>query len=286
MMQQKIRLIALDMDGTLLTTDKQITAETKAAVREALAAGIQVTLCTGRTKCETQIARDAIPEIPYMICSSGALVYDCIHEKTLYENNLDYDMVCTIFRALSAFDMQFELFLPDKIYAEQKTLERLEDFQVGRLKPLILKSRTPVPDMKAFLADWQKPVSKVHIFFRSPAQRDAAWKVAAQYPVSIAAAELTDLEINAATSGKGDGLAHLCKILSIPAEQTMGVGDSRNDLSMLAFSGVAVAMANAHEEVKKICPYMTDGNDQDGAAKAIRRFALGEPFDETTAKPR
>ncbi|MGL4282527.1 MAG: HAD-IIB family hydrolase [Eubacterium aggregans] len=92
----------------------------------------------------------------------------------------------------------------------------------------------------------------------------------------ICAAE-NNLEINNPTANKGDGLKHLCGRLNISGDEVMAIGDSNNDIEMLKYAGLAVAMGNGGELVKQVSDYVTTTNDDGGVALALDRFILKRP---------
>ena len=264
------KLIALDMDGTVLTSDKRITSATREAAALAADHGIEVALCTGRTYSELGEALAAMPVIRYAVCCNGASVMDGKTGKQLYNNPLPLSTVMEVYRILSPYEMEFEVFADGKVYTPRHCCADPARYGVGNLLPLIRATRLPVDDMETFLAALPVPVDKINIFFPTASLRDEARRAIAHCPAALATSEPTNLEVNLPTANKGDGLSHLADYLGIRREQVMAIGDSYNDLGMLEYAGLAVAMGNAVEEAKRRADVITATNDEDGVAKAIR----------------
>lgn len=263
------KLIALDMDGTVLTSDKRITAATQEAVAQASARGFEVALCTGRSYSELREALEAMPSIRYAVCCNGASVVDGATLAQLYSNPLPLSLAQQVYGILSHFDMQFEVFAGTKVYTQRHCCANPAHYGVGPLLPLITETRLPVDNMTEFLATLTIPVNKINIFFPTASMRDDAWREAAVCPVSLTTSEPTNLEVNLPSADKGDGLAHLAAHLGLRREEVVAIGDNLNDLQMLEYAGLAVAMGNAVEQAKLRADSITDTNDNDGVAKAI-----------------
>ena len=120
-------------------------------------------------------------------------------------------------------------------------------------------------------------MDKVQGLFADMKEREQAWQELKQFDsLELVASLKYNIEINAAGVNKGKGLLELGEILGISREEIMAFGDGDNDIAMLREVGFGVAMQNADEEVKAVADYVTGSNDEDGVAKAIARFVLGE----------
>lgn len=120
-------------------------------------------------------------------------------------------------------------------------------------------------------------MDKVQGLFADMKEREQAWQELKQFDsLELVGSLKYNIEINAAGVNKGKGLLELGEILGISREEIMVFGDGDNDIAMLREVGFGVAMQNADEEVKAVADYVTGSNDEDGVAKAIARFVLGE----------
>lgn len=269
-----IKLIALDMDGTVLDSKSEITAPTIMAISEVMAQNIHVVLCTGRTLSELKMVLRALPDTRYFICSNGANVYDIAGGKTIYKDLLENKKIYEIYRLLSGFDTMFEIYADYKIYLNEYCWNHPEEYGAGFLKKQMAESRTPVADLRSFLQTFSDPAEKLNIFFRNREERKSAWDMCSGLDVALTSSIHENIEVNSSTSNKGKALTYLCRYLGISVDQTAAIGDSINDISMMQAAGFKVAMGNAIPEVKRIADVVTESNDRDGVAVALYRYVL------------
>ena len=132
-------------------------------------------------------------------------------------------------------------------------------------------------ELDEIIAQENRAMDKVQGLFADMKEREQAWQELKQFDsLELVGSLKYNIEINAAGVNKGKGLLELGEILGISREEIMAFGDGDNDIAMLREVGFGVAMENADEEVKAVADYVTGSNDEDGVAKAIARFVLGE----------
>lgn len=275
-MKHKIKMIGLDMDGTLLTTEKKLTAYTRQVLEKAMAQGIEVVLSTGRSL--TGIPKEILelPGMKYAVTINGARIMDLKNQKILYESMLSRETALKLLDIISEYDAIQEAFIDSVCYSSKDKLEHVGDFFLnpGAVE-YVLKSRTPVEDVKAIVLQKEMPVDKVNGIFKSAKDKKSSYERLSKVPgVVIVSSFRNNWEINAEGTDKGNALLRLGNFLGIRREEIMACGDSMNDLAMLKAVGLGVAMANADPEVKKAADYITASNNEDGVAKAIEKFAL------------
>ncbi|KRL86046.1 hypothetical protein FC50_GL001455 [Lacticaseibacillus pantheris DSM 15945 = JCM 12539 = NBRC 106106] len=267
-----IKLIATDMDGTLLGTDNNVSRGNREAILAAKAAGIHVVLCTGRPL--PGIATYLNPlgmttDTDYAIAYNGALVQTCASGTVLLQHELalsDYARFYDISQRLRV-DVHAED--DDMLYAGQSpTSERTRT--EARLTFIKLAVRTP----DDFARD--KRFAKV-MFIDAPNKIDQLQAylgetIRSEY--TIVQSEPYFLEILNQKASKGNALAGLAATLHIQPDEVMVLGDQANDLSMFDYAGTGIAMGNAIPTVKARATAVTGTNDEDGVAQAIERYAL------------
>lgn len=275
-MNKKIKMIGLDMDGTLLTSEKKLTEYTKQILQKAIEQGIEIVLSTGRSI--TGIPKELLemPGMKYAVTINGARILDLCENKIIYENTLSMEKALELLDIIGEFDAIQEAFIDSVCYADKNKLEHVQDyFSHPSTADYVMKSRTPVEDVRATVIHKNSPVDKVNGQFRSVEDKKKAYECLVNVPGVVIVSSLgTNWEINAEGTDKGCAMLKLGKMLGIHREEIMACGDGVNDIAMLKAVGLGVAMENAEAEVKEAADYVTLSNDKEGVAKAIEKFAL------------
>ena len=273
----RIRMIGLDMDGTLLTTEKELTEHTREVLREAIDRGVVVLPATGRPLAGIPEEVLKFPGVRYAVASNGARIVDLKGNRVIYEDLVPYETGRRVLEICSRYDSMLEIYYDGVGYAEEEKLKHLDEY-VPRLPMAryIASSRRPVADVRAMHEERKAPTDKVQALFRTTEECKKAWKeVEKEIPdIEITGALSNNIEVNAKGVNKGRGLMILGELLGIHREEIMAVGDGSNDIAMLREAGLGVAMENATDEVKAAADVITLSNDQEGAAAAIEKYVL------------
>jgi len=273
---KRIGLIALDMDGTLLTTEKKLTAYTKAVLRKALEQGIEIVLSTGRAI--TGIPKELLemPGMKYAVTINGARILDLRKNKVIYENTLSIETALKLLDIIGEYDAIQEAFINSVCYSSKDKLSHANDYFVHpSIAEYIVKSRTPVENVRATVIEKNSSVDKVNGQFRNAEDKKSSYELLTKVPGVVVVSSLgNNWEINAEGTDKGSAMLKLGELLGIQREEIMACGDGMNDIAMLKAVGLGVAMENADPEVREVADYITASNDEDGVAKAIEKFAL------------
>lgn len=273
----RIRMIGLDMDGTLLTTEKELTEHTREVLREAIDRGVVVLPATGRPLAGIPEEVLKFPGVRYAVASNGARIVDLKESRVLYEDLVPYETGRRVLEICSRYDSMLEIYYDGVGYAEEEKLKHLDEY-VPRLPMAryIASSRRPVADVRSMHEERKAPTDKVQALFRTTEECKKAWKeVEKEIPdIEITGALSNNIEVNAKGVNKGRGLMILGELLGIRREEIMAVGDGSNDIVMLREAGLGVAMENATDEVKAAADVITLSNDQEGAAAAIEKYVL------------
>ncbi len=270
-----IRLVAADLDGTLLNSQKTISPGTQRAITRAQAAGIHFAVSTGRMLCECGDILAALPQVRYISCSSGACVLDLVTHETIYEACLTPLQAYALYTRLKDFGGIFCYFTGGRIYCDAALWRTAGTFLEPWAADYIHTFYLPVENFEAFLQQNTLPVEKLFLMFSSQNERDAAWDAVRELPLYIATSAPVNLEITAAQANKGAGLDALRRYLGLDRSQVMAVGDSENDLRMLGYAAVPVVMANAADEIKSIAALIAPSNDDDGVAWVLDKLVEG-----------
>lgn len=278
-----IRLIALDLDGTLLDDRKQISRRSLRALRAAADQGVLLVPATGRTVAGIPTELLALPGVQYAITANGARVMDLTENRALSEDYIPRDLALQVYDLLTQYECLVDLFQDGQGYTTEANAAQADRYVPENLRAYVLNSRLRLPDLRAFIAGQERGLEKLTLFFLSEEERQKAWAEVAALGLEVVSSLPLNMEISAAGVTKGSGLRALAKALSLPAEALMACGDGGNDIPMITAAGLGVAMGNAFPEVKAAADFITRTNNEDGVAYAIHKFVLG---DDPDADPR
>lgn len=269
----RYRLLALDMDGTLLTSRKLISAATRDALARCVRAGVTVALCTGRAPSELRDYQDDIAGIVrFGVVLSGGVVYDLAQEKPLSIEALPTDVVLAVLEeGLRAGAMPC-LLTPYTTVARPTHIARMSTFHMGVYQPMYERLCTPVDDLASYARTHEGEIVKVNLYHTSTELRNRTRARLAQLPAQLADAETTSLEFSAQGVTKARGLKLLCQHVGCTLEECVAVGDAPNDADVLAVAGLPVAMGNATPDIKACAQVVVADNDHDGIVEVVDRM--------------
>ena len=275
-MKIKTRMIGMDLDGTLLKSDKELTQYTKDVLKRAIEQGIIVMPATGRPITGVPKELLEFPGIRYAVTANGGRVIDLEKNEAIVEELLPHDIAEVMMDVFEHYDTFREIYFDGVGYASREALEHIGKYlSVPAMANYIMSTRVAVDDVRVKFDETKLPVDKIQALFTSVEDRDAARKEIEDVPeIEITGALPMDLEINAAGVNKGKAMIELGKLLGIPREEIMAFGDGNNDLKMLKEVGTGVAMENAIPSVKETADYVALSNDEEGVAKFIEKYVL------------
>ena len=278
-----IRIIALDLDGTLLDSGNNLSAVNRSALASAAEKGIHVVPTTGRFFGGMPESIRALPFVRYAITVNGAQVYDRATDAAIVREELPLEKALAVMRYLDGFDVIYDCYQDNWGRMTAAMQERAADYAPdAHYLKMIRELRKPYPDLKAHLEEEGRDVQKIMLFARDLAVRaQIADGLKARFPeLAVSSSTFNNLELNSANAHKGLALQRFAEHLGLGLENCMAFGDGANDLTMVRAAGIGVAMANACPEVLAAADYVTRSNDEDGVAAALRHFracAEGEP---------
>ena len=272
-----IRIIALDLDGTLLDSNKNLSEANRAALAAAAAKGILVVPTTGRFFGMMPPAVRDLPFVRYAITVNGAQVYDRETDTAIVREELPLDKALAIMRYLDGFDVIYDCYQDNWGRMTKAMQDKAAEYaQDPHYVKMIREFRKPYPDLKEYLAGNGRDVQKIMLFARDPAVRDRILSdIRTRFDgLAVSTSTFNNLEINTATAHKGRAIERFAAHFGWTLANCMAFGDGLNDLSMVKMAGTGVAMANAAPEVLAAADYVTLSNDADGVAAALRHFGL------------
>jgi len=267
------RLMAVDMDGTVLGSDKRISPRTKCAIDTALAAGKEVVFATGRCPSEMREYLAQFPAMRYAMCLSGALVLDLHSGEVLGETAHSPALVRQIFAAAEGLDVMAVVYAGNEVYLERRRRGNLAHFWCDCYTALYDACGNWI-ERSSDVLSLGESIRKINFFCHSEADYRALEQHMSSLPVSLAQGSYNNCEVSPLGVDKGLGLEMLCRARGISAAESIAVGDSGNDLAMLRAAGLSVAMGNATEEIKAAAAVTVSDCDHDGVAEAIEAYLL------------
>lgn len=278
MSEAVIRLLALDLDGTVFTDDKRITPATLEALQAAIAAGVVVIPATGRPLDGLPQAFLDIPGVEYALTCNGAAIWRLADRTKLVDLPFSTQQTLDAMALMEPYRCTVDIYIDGKVYTTPQSLRNAELYAPANMREYVRATRHPMEDLSGMIQREKARAEKITMFFFDAAERAQALAEARQRPWILPSWSMPEnLELNAAGVDKGRGLLTLAEVLGIPAEQTMACGDSVNDLAMLRDAGLGVAMGNAAPDVQAQADVVTDSNQVDGVAKAVYKYILHRP---------
>lgn len=272
-----IKLIAMDLDGTLLNGKKELTPRTIQALTRAAEKGVHIVPSTGRTFGGVPQEVRELPFVRYGICVNGGSVWDSKIDDALYKAEIPYERAEEIFDYIERYNTMYDCYIDGWGRVDQKFYDRLQYYlQDEQVVKLVTATRKPVPDLRAYVRELHHDVQKIIMFFRDMDQKAQAMReIGEDMPdIAVTTALWNNVELNRKDANKGNALRFLCEHLGFGVENAMACGDGGNDRAMIEAAGLGVVMENGTEELKKLADYITLSNEEDGVAAAIEKFVL------------
>ena len=271
-----IRMIGLDLDGTLLTRDKRLTEGNREALKEAAQSGVFVVPVTGRPLSGIPEQILELPFIRYIITSNGAVTTDREERRPIRERCMARETAEKTLRAAEGEGIIREFFTGGYGYHDHRTRKLLwKRFEQTPVLSYLKKSRIPVDDLYEELGG-KDTIENLSIMCSTREEKERILtRVREISGIRIIYPWPTDLEITSSDADKGEALLCLAKLLGCRREEVMAMGDGNNDLGLMKAAGLSVAMGNSAPEVIEAADYMTADNEHDGVALAVRHYILG-----------
>lgn len=283
-----MKLVAIDLDGTLLSIDSMISGENVKAINEAQEQGHVITIATGRSLHDTKrILQNAGLECP-MITGNGAVVF---HEGNSLKNLVIPAIVLTEMQELLEKNhFYFEIYTNKGVFILQEGRDLLyKEIEGNQLKAIDFSLEQITTEIEIqynqyglqYFTDFQNieftelEVYKLFVLtFDMNKMVNLQGKLMGREDISLTTSGKAKLEIGHPETSKGNALLFFADYLGISIKETVTIGDNLNDLSMFEIAGTSIAMENAEEAVKKQSTYITTHHDENGVAEALRKYVL------------
>lgn len=271
---KNIKLIALDLDGTTLNSSGLLTEKTRTAIEGAIAKGINVVIATGRVRNTIPEAITKIKGLNYAITSNGASVYELKNNKPKHTNFIPQKTLSQVLDVLREYDYIIEVFTQGRAYLENSVYQEIENngSAFGNAQYL-LSTREPIEDLFELCQRNFDAIENINIYIQQGLGRERMREILEEIEgIEVTSSYDYNLEICSSGANKAAGLNQLCKEFGVAPHEILACGDGDNDIKMLNFVGIPVAMGNANEAVKAAAQFIASSNDEDGVAKVIEKF--------------
>lgn len=288
------KLIAIDLDGTLLNSHGEITENTKKILKKCSEKGIEIVLASGRPVDSIKVILDEIGCGRYFIAGNGALIYDIQEDKVIYENFLNKEKVLEIIKICEENSITYNVY-EDKtilttnlkynvLYYHKENLKKEEEKQThinvvenmySYIKNMkegkFLKITICDENIKIFNSILKKikKIEKVDILEVSHMSRKIIKQGTEEVPIEYFYTEISAMNVN-----KWTAIEFLMKKLEIEKQQVIAIGDNMNDKEMIENAGVGIAIEGSTPQITQIADYITNSNNDEGVAKALEKYIL------------
>lgn len=270
----QFKIVAVDLDGTVLNGKKEISSENIRAFRACKEKGILVIPVTGRPL--SGLYREYIDALGcrYSINTNGAVAVDLINKKVLIRESINNKIVEDILDVLEKFDCYYSLFYKGLGYLnEEKYQYELSRFEKTPMYRYIKETRRPVENQRKFMNNIDY-CDNIYVTARTTEIRDRICQEIGKFKdIFFTCSDVDDVEIGGNCS-KGKTLIELGNLLGVEKEEIIAIGDSGNDVAMLEMAGMGIAMGNASSVVKNSADFVTKSCEENGVAYAIKNFCL------------
>lgn len=272
-MNDRIKLVGLDLDGTVLGKDRVLTQRTIDALALAASKGVNLVIDSGRAFSVVPKEIRELPFMRYYVLCNGAEIYDKQRDETIYRAEIPLQKALKIYDDLTAYpEVYLDCYMSDGSWARAEDYLKIDSFVSDQShRDVLHNTREPVPDFRDALVKRGKPVYKLQTIYMNTHIRNAEReKMEKLYPeMNITTSYPYNLEINALEATKGGGLLKLAEILGLERDQVIAFGDSENDLSMIQCAGTGYAMENAAPDIKLAADKIAPPNFEDGVAQVL-----------------
>lgn len=259
------KLIAVDLDDTLLRNDLLISKRAQKAIQKSIAMGAYVTFATGRMyRAALPYAIELNLDLP-LITYQGALV-KYADGREVYHRPIQLDLAREVINFVKPSGLHINVYLNDGLYMEEATKWGLDYAKIAK---------APINYLK-LPGDLLKDPTKILLIGESERLDEMSVKLGQRFGqrINITKSKANFLEISHPLATKGNALKELAETLNIPREEIIAIGDNMNDLDMIKFAGCGVAVGNAVEPLKEAAQIVTGTNDDDGVAEIIEKLVI------------
>lgn len=286
------KLLALDLDGTLLNSEGEVSTENKNAIKKAIGKGVYVVLCSGRISNSVENIAKEVETNSYIVGGNGAIVYDIKKQETIYNRYMTKDLALKIINICEQNSIYYSIFAENSIIApslkynvlfynsenSKKTSEKKTKINIVQNIYDYINESSLKEFSKITICDSNKvifggiikrlrEIKKIDVLDVTHLSSKKIQNGTSVEDINYYYTEITNNNVN-----KWKAIQFLIDKLNIDKKEVIAIGDNSNDIEMISNAGMGIAMGNSDPEIKKYADYITKTNDENGVAQAIYKF--------------
>ncbi len=262
-MKTEYRLVALDIDGTLLTDEHRVLPEVLETVKAVSELGAEIVLCTGRGPNSTLPILEEFNLSGSIIVHNGAVVVDAKSRQVVYEDPMAFAELQKFITYCQQYDVHYDINTPFQMMIEKTTPELDLLYREYKEEPIIYAYGKDDPSQLVKLTAYG-PKEQID-------QTEMDWEIWKNDQMIVRSGD-NFLDVQSSTASKGNALRAYAALKGIDSNHIVAIGNYYNDISMLQYAGASVAMENSPQEVKDVAGFVTVSNNEAGVAKALKRL--------------
>ncbi|MCB2290447.1 Cof-type HAD-IIB family hydrolase [Clostridium sp. CS001] len=270
------KLICIDMDGTLLNDKKIVSEENIKAIRLAYEKGVRIAVCTGRIFTSADFFSEILGVKSPVIASNGAFIMEKDKGEVVYKATLGVEKCKKLLAMFRKHDIYPHYYTSDTVFTEKLVYSSSFYVEVNKTLPKDKQVKiVVVKDWDEVFKTYENEIFKgIGVDENIEKIKEIKASLRNMDEFEVVSSRFNNFEAMNKCVSKGNAVEILANFYGITREQIICIGDSENDLSMIKFAGLGVAMGNADEEVKAAAQYITESNNCDGVARVIEKFVL------------
>lgn len=278
----KYKMLVTDMDYTLLNKEKKISERNREAVKKAIEKGVHIIVATGRIYTSARIYARLLGVRAPIIASNGAIIREAVFnnpkdtENAIYKDTLNVGTIKKMIEISHKYGLSCHFFTEDTIYAEKLVNVSLRYTEWNKYLGEEDKVKIIIADdmEKTLVQDKMEILKGVVVDNDSEKIQSFRNEIEETGIVSVTQSMNNNLEVMNKGVTKGSAVKILAQMYGIDREEIIAIGDNENDMSMIEYAGLGIAMGNAEESLKNVADYITGDYQEDGVAEAIEKFIL------------
>lgn len=275
------KMVCIDMDGTMLGKRKSVSEESKKTIKEVSKKGVQVVVTTGRLYNNAAYYSNLLGASDTVIAGNGAVIREKSKDKPIFKSEIDLEIIKKLLLAAKKFNVVLHLHTIDEVITNSKVSSLIAKIVLPDIKnrdfPVNIKVIKNLKDIDDSIKGYKGKVTKCIMFSpfkdRTEMFRKELDKIDG---ITYYCSGGRSIEINKLGVSKGNAVKMLAKYYGIKREEIICIGDNENDISMIEYAGLGIAMGNGIPKLKEKANYITDTNVNDGVRKALEKFILNK----------